>query len=83
MIAFFGQDAEAGRELFAGQVGIAFDGGDGRGDGGRFEIGFVEIAGVAHLPREQLDLQVAIAEGEKVGQRRRARDQAIGSMELG
>ena len=81
MVALFGQDAEAGGELFAGEFGVAFDGGDGDGDGGAFEIRFVEIAGVAHLPREQLDHQVAVAEGEEVGGERGARGWGLGARE--
>ena len=71
MIPFLGQHVEACRQPVASLLHVAFDG--GRGGIGKLvlEVDFVQVARIAHLARQQLDLQVAVSQGQEIGHQRR------------
>ena len=53
--------------MFAGRCLVAGHRGAGGLDGLVLKMGFVDVHQVAHLPGEQFDLQMAEAQGLKVG----------------
>ena len=61
------QPVEGRLQMLAGGRGVAAEGFAGRRHCGRLQRTFVQVAHVAELASQQFDLEVAIAQGEKIG----------------
>ena len=66
VVAFLEEQLEAGFQFFAGRRGVAVHRRDRAGHDLILKMDFVQVARVPHLPCQQLNLQVAITEREKI-----------------
>ena len=67
MVAFGRQDVERGGQTRSSLVRVTLHRGRGGRDNLVLEVDFVQIAGVSQFSRQELDLQEAIAQRQKVG----------------